>query len=395
VTLTFASWRSDDAAGWNDKIIPAFEKSHPGIQVKFTPTEPTQYDASVATTLAGGTAADIIACRSYSPNRELIKKGYLEPLTGLKNLKNFTSTALDPWSGTDGTRYCAPGASTSPAFYYNKTIFKELGLKVPKTEDELLSVLAAIKKDGKYDPIAFSGSPKDNWVLSDVIVDGFGPNYWDGENGNQGLIKGTTKMTDPGFVAALTAIDAWKPYFPSGVQSITNADAQQLFASGKAALYPAGSWDITTVEQGGADIGVFAPPLPKSGDQLWVQQQPDLGIGINHASKHVKEAKEFVDWVMGDEYQSVMPNALPGLFGMSSTAKVKLADPLAQAFADMRADSKSTPRIGQDELAGPNPGFESTFQDLLAKMLMSNDATPEQTAQGMQTWLESWYKPQQ
>ncbi|MEO1308794.1 MAG: sugar ABC transporter substrate-binding protein, partial [Pseudomonadota bacterium] len=33
VTLTIESWRNDDLALWQEKIIPAFEAEHPGIKV--------------------------------------------------------------------------------------------------------------------------------------------------------------------------------------------------------------------------------------------------------------------------------------------------------------------------------------------------------------------------
>ena len=34
-TLTIESWRNDDADVWNNEIIPAFNKAHPGIKVQF------------------------------------------------------------------------------------------------------------------------------------------------------------------------------------------------------------------------------------------------------------------------------------------------------------------------------------------------------------------------
>lgn len=33
--LVIESWRIDDKALWEEKIIPAFEAAHPGIQVSF------------------------------------------------------------------------------------------------------------------------------------------------------------------------------------------------------------------------------------------------------------------------------------------------------------------------------------------------------------------------
>ncbi len=46
VTLTIESWRNDDLALWQEKIIPAFVAKNPGIKVKFTPSAPTEYNAA-------------------------------------------------------------------------------------------------------------------------------------------------------------------------------------------------------------------------------------------------------------------------------------------------------------------------------------------------------------
>ena len=56
--LTIESWRVDDKALWEKEVIPAFNKAHPDINVKFAPTAPTEYNASLNTRLAGGTAGD-------------------------------------------------------------------------------------------------------------------------------------------------------------------------------------------------------------------------------------------------------------------------------------------------------------------------------------------------
>ena len=45
--LTIESWRNDDLAIWQEKIIPAFEASHPGIKVKFAPSAPAEYNAVI------------------------------------------------------------------------------------------------------------------------------------------------------------------------------------------------------------------------------------------------------------------------------------------------------------------------------------------------------------
>ena len=60
-SLNIESWRNDDIEIWNKTIIPAFNKVHPDIKVKFVPIPPADYNASLNAKLAGGTAGDLIS----------------------------------------------------------------------------------------------------------------------------------------------------------------------------------------------------------------------------------------------------------------------------------------------------------------------------------------------
>ena len=60
VTLNIESWRNDDLAIWKEKLIPAFEAKNPGIKLNFSPTAPTEYNASLNAKLDAGSAGDII-----------------------------------------------------------------------------------------------------------------------------------------------------------------------------------------------------------------------------------------------------------------------------------------------------------------------------------------------
>jgi len=394
VTLLLESWRPEDAATWTTKILPVFENEHPGIKVEFTPTKATEYDAALKTRFQGGTAGDLITCRSGALNRDNIEAGFMQPLAGLSGLSNFDDLALSYWASSDGDPYCVPVASVMAAFFYNKEIFEELNIEPPTTQAEFIDVLDAIKADGNYVPLAVGGTPGDAWVLAYMGLYNIGPNYWRGEEGRQGLIDGSKKFTDPEFVEALEALQSWTPYLPDGVASVSYSDATQLFALGKAAIFPSGSWDINAVtETSGLDVGVFGPPLANAGDQLYVQSHPDMGIGINAASKHQKEAQIFLDWVASSEFQQLYANALPGFFGMGKEAPT-LENPLAQAWADLTIGAELTPRLDQDILVGGNPDFEVTLENSLQQM-MTAGRTPQAVAQETQEGLEAWYPPQQ
>ena len=83
VTLTIESWRNDDLAIWEDVIIPAFEAQHPEINVVFSPTAPTEYNAALNTKLEAGTAGDLITCRPFDASLQLFVDGHLSSLNDL------------------------------------------------------------------------------------------------------------------------------------------------------------------------------------------------------------------------------------------------------------------------------------------------------------------------
>src|SRR5882762_3618750 len=111
VTLTIESWRNDDLAVWQDKIIPAFEAKHPGIKVVFSPTAPTEYNAALNAKLDAGSAGDLITCRPFDASLDLYNKKHLADLTQLPGIENFSPVAKAAWSTDDGkSTLCVPMA---------------------------------------------------------------------------------------------------------------------------------------------------------------------------------------------------------------------------------------------------------------------------------------------
>jgi raffinose/stachyose/melibiose transport system substrate-binding protein len=144
-TVIIESWRNDDADAWNDKIIPAFNAQHPDIEVVFQATIPAQYSASISAKLEGGNAGDLITLIPFDASLKLFNRGWLASLNDLGGLDNYPQVAKDAWSTDDQSDlFGVPMASVSHGFMYNKDIFKELGLSVPKTESEFFSVLEKI-----------------------------------------------------------------------------------------------------------------------------------------------------------------------------------------------------------------------------------------------------------
>ena len=96
-TLVIESWRVDDKVLWEKVLIPAFQRSHPGIDVKFAPTAPTDYDGRLAARLAEGSAGDLVACRPFDASLSLYAQGHLERLDGKPGMQYFEPGAMVAW----------------------------------------------------------------------------------------------------------------------------------------------------------------------------------------------------------------------------------------------------------------------------------------------------------
>lgn len=90
VTLTLGSWRTDDVAAW-EAITTAFHAKYPNITVKFDPTNPPDYNATLRSQLETGTGPDLFFVRSFGVGRELFDAGYIASLKDLPGINDTFS----------------------------------------------------------------------------------------------------------------------------------------------------------------------------------------------------------------------------------------------------------------------------------------------------------------
>jgi raffinose/stachyose/melibiose transport system substrate-binding protein len=285
-----------------------------------------------------------------------------------------------------------PMASVIHGFIYNKDAFAKVGVEPPKTVDEFFAVLDKIKKEGSYIPMAMGTN--DQWEAATMGYNNIGPNYWKGEEGRAALIKGTQKLTDEPWVAPYRQLAKWKPYLGDGFEAQTYPDSQNLFTLGRAAIYPAGSWEIAGFNtQAQFKMGAFYPPVQKAGDECYISDHTDIAVGMNAKTKNPDAAKAFLNWVGSAEFADLYANALPGFFSLSNHP-VTMKDPLAQEFLSWRGKCKSTIRSTYQILSRGTPNLENETWNASVNVIKGTE-TPEAASARLQKGLASWYKPQQ
>jgi len=391
VTLILGSWRTEDIEGYG-KMLALFNAANPNIEVKFEPTLNTEYDAQLTTALQGGQGPDLITCRPFDRALLLYQAGFLTNIKDLPGLEHFSDVAKSAWS-TDNKDavYCVPMASVIHGFIYNKDIFAQVGVEVPKTESEFFAVLDKIKAAG-ITPLDIT--TKDSWTTATMAFENIGVNYWDGENGRLALVEGKAKVTDKPYVDALASIAKWGPYLPEGHESIGYADAQQLFPLGQAAIYPSGSWEIPLFEsQADFQMGAFMPYLPDGADpkSCWIDDHVDIAIGGNAKSAHPEEVKTFLQWLTSQEFAQAFADNQPGFFPLADH-QIDIKDPLAAEFLSWRSQCKSSIRLFYQFLSRGDPAATQVMTDNVYLMIQGKE-TPEDVAKKIQDGLDAWYKP--
>ena len=395
VTLHFSSWRTEEIEAFKT-LNDEFHKQYPNITVSYEPVKDTEYDSVMNTSLQTGKGPDLFYLRPFDLGASLNKAGYLLPIdkTKVPNLANINQTQTSIYQTPDGTVYALPYIYVAYGFIYNQEIFDKYNLSVPKTWDEYFKVLDTLKgKD--VTPLALGY--KDPWVLNEVVNWGNYANFVGGETWRKDLLAGKAKINDPKFVEFLSTLQRWNKYLPANPEGIGYTDTQALFLSGKAAIFPAGSWEIGNFHNQNPNIklGFFVTPVNKVGDKQWVGFNGGAGVAINAKTPHAQEALTYVNWLASKEVQIETGNLMAGLFPCASVSTDSIKDPVAKAWLEAGGKQGENFAIGWG-LVGLNstePSSSTLISDNLPLMML-NKQTPQETAEKVQKGLDQWYKPQ-
>jgi raffinose/stachyose/melibiose transport system substrate-binding protein len=314
VTLTIESWRNDDLAIWQDKLIPAFEAKNPGIKVVFAPSAPTEYNAALNAKLeAAPPATSSPAARSTPRSSSTTRAIWPTSERASPHGELLADVAKSAWQTDDGkATFCVPMASVIHGFIYNKDAFDALGIDPAEDRGRILqAALDKIKADGTYIPLAMG--TKDQWEAATMGYQNIGPNYWKGEEGRLALIKGEQKLTDAMGRSPMPVLAKWKDYLGDGFEAQTYPDSQNLFTLGRAAIYPAGSWEISASTPRPVQDGRLHAAGAEGGDTCYISDHTDIAIGMNAKTANPDEAKKFLTWVASPEFADHLRQRPAGL----------------------------------------------------------------------------------
>jgi ABC-type glycerol-3-phosphate transport system substrate-binding protein len=296
-------------------LAEAFEADNPDIDVDVqTRPQGSEGDNLVKTRLATGEMTDMFAYNSgslfqaLSPDDNLTSVGdeaWVDKLD--ENFKTVVST-------DDGLYGVPLGQAFGGAVLYNKDIYEQLGLEIPKTWDEFIANSEAVKAAGDIAPIIQTYG--ETWTSQLLVLGDFAnvlsedPEWADKYTNNQ------AKYSDePAFAGFEHLEEAGKAeLFNENFASATYDDGVRMIATGEGAHYPiltfiAGPL-VAGYPEAAQKIGLF--PLPgdaPDSNPLTVWQPGAVYVPKNVEGAKLESVKKFMDFLTTPESCDIQSTA--------------------------------------------------------------------------------------
>ncbi len=249
VTLRiYAQYSDDDTKTPYDYAIAAMKKDMPNVTLDLDIVAQDD-NAKLKTYAATGnlpdifqSAGDIISTLKASNN--ILMLDDQAPTADFKS--RIQPSAMNILMSSDGHIWAYPYAGNEMVLlYYNKELFSQAGVEVPKTVDELI---AAVKVFNSKGIVPLSIFAKEKWpgvALFDYLAMRQEPMGIRKLDANQG------KASDEAFAWAAQkfAEFAKAGLFQKGATNTNYDQAESLFLTGKAAMFLNGQWEIASASE--------------------------------------------------------------------------------------------------------------------------------------------------
>ncbi|MGW1024164.1 ABC transporter substrate-binding protein [Streptomyces sp. NPDC002577] len=314
-TLKLWHYEGPDSAmaqAWN-AAIKEFEKTHPGVKVKFEEKGFEQIQKTASMVLNSDDAPDLMEYNKGNATAGLLsKQGLLTDLTPEVEKRGWDKLIAPSVRTTSqydakgvmgsGNWYGVPNYAEYTMVYYNKDLFKKYDIAEPKSVDDLTGAMDTFVKKG-ITPLANAGAeyPAQQYLYQ-LALSQADRSWVDSYE----LYKGKTDFHDAAWTYAATTFADWvkKGYIAKSSSGTKAEDAGVAFISGKNPILFSGSWWFGRFKSEiKYDWGTFLWPGSKmtlgSGGNLWV---------VPKGAKNKDLAYDFIDITLKKKYQNILGN---------------------------------------------------------------------------------------
>ena len=367
-----------------DQLNKSFDQFTKDTGIKVVYTGDKSFEGNIVTKVSGGSAPDIAIVPQPGLLKSLVGTGQVKtaPAEVSANVDKNWSKDWKTYGTIDGKFYAAPMLANVKGYvWYSPAKFKEWGVEVPKTWDELLTLTKTIQEKTGQAPWCAgfasgdaSGWPGTDWI-EDLVLRQSGTDVYDK------WVAGSVKFTDPQIKQAFDAVGTIlldPKYVNAGfgdVKSINStafADVAAKVADGTCAMTHQASFlssnflDVKT-KAGAApkvasdgDVYAFVLPGVKAGENT-IEGGGEFVAGFTDSAA-TKKVHEFMS---SKDFANARVK-LGGVISANKDADASLASsPFLQDAMKMLQDPKTTLRFDASDLMPATVGSGSFWKGMV------------------------------
>ncbi len=385
-TINVIAWNSGSSAeafkNAMSQINDKFKEKRSNVTINFEPLGQGATWTNAQMARIAGQTTDVTATYGFSP-ADIINfqpdTQFLD-LSGLPSLKNFDQTNVARFMTWKGKVWQMTLSYVGHVVWANEDMLAKYNLSHPKTYAEWQSMCETLKAKNEM-PIFYAAKPQGPLnrmaSMAEMTVGRpKHPNFW-----ADMLVQGKADFTTPEWIESFKrAKEFSSKYFDPSFSGIDYPTGAGLFATGKYAMWPEGSFsggDIMAAKPTFQKLGAFTAAFSDDPEANAVQPvYGDLGwAGL----KYSKNADVVLDWIdffgQKENFQSFMQ-----VLQYYPTQPAELTGPVPTAEAPLLKKTA----VSMVRLALPGMTFDNTWSELL----LSDQYTPETYAKYVQKNFE-------
>lgn len=253
--LSFAHWRGEDRQAFDD-LIKKFVAENKGVTVAQEISTSNDYAAQAFRRLRDGKIGDVAVAGRGDQFEQFATTGFFVSLDDTDLTKKYQASLIAAGS-KNGKQYGYPYQIVYNVPIANMDILSSVGVtEAPTDWDSYLDMLDKLKAKG-ITPMAFPGADAGNaGQLMNSMVMNLAPS----DDMFAQLQSGECKCTDDWFVEMLRRYQQLGAYVQPNAAGTSVEPAQQMFATGKAAILATGSYHIAATRALGAEFPIDLVP---------------------------------------------------------------------------------------------------------------------------------------
>jgi raffinose/stachyose/melibiose transport system substrate-binding protein len=323
-TIRIGTWFIDDRPFMQEfktNVEKSYKEKYPNATIQWDITLGDAYGDKLKAELASDTAPDVF----FHQGKTAVfgEVGYLADLSGEAWGDKLNPGTKSAYSYKD-TVYALPMGIASSGIWYNKNIFADLGIEVPKSWAEMESAFEKIQSAG-ITPVA--AGFKDAWTATMTFNLWMQPHgYESSPTYGKDLYEGKKRLDGPEVQAVMMHLQEMveKGYLNKNALSIDWPQSADLFTSGKAAMIAQGPWMPGTAQENFQTKGHTAfelgyLPFRTEKGYAKLSLGIDQSLSVNAKTKLLQQAKDLVAVIASPEVYgpfNVGSGTVPGIQGM-------------------------------------------------------------------------------